>query len=169
MLLGLIFLNVKFWARSHLVPSVFAVMSQPSTKLDACDTLWLLETHIAFVSLQPRLSAIVLHFLLSLSWLHLFQLGFFLLQFASELLNSIRLIKKFFHNLVSSAVGLVLVFIVSPGFLFFRLFQKYGTNSDLLITHGAAGLSNLCTFFFQKILFYFLKCACKSINVNHLE
>lgn len=67
-----------------------------------------LRSHIAFTCLQLRLNAIVvLHFLLLLSWLHLFLLYFFfLLWFSSELLNLSSWIKEFFHNL--SVVQLVL-------------------------------------------------------------
>lgn len=65
MLLGLTFLNVKFLARSYLVPSVFAVMPEPSRKLDICNIVAAVGIHTPFANLQPRLSdMIVFHFFL---------------------------------------------------------------------------------------------------------
>lgn len=93
--------------------------------------------------------------------------------------KSIQLDHGFFSQPVSSAVGLVSAFIVSHEFLYFRPFQKYGTTSDLLITHGASSLSNLCTFVFQRIIFnlFFLKMYFKTykhklsgiVILNYLE
>lgn len=125
-----------------------------------------LRTHTAFASLQLSSSAIVSHFLLSLSYPHFFCLVCCCCccfcsppppppsLILSELLSLSSWIKEFFHNLVRSAIGLLLVFTGSPGFLYFRPFQKYGTNSVLLITHGASSLSNLCTFFLQKTFLF---------------
>lgn len=85
MLLGLTFLNVKFLARSYLVPSVFAVMPEPSRKLDGCNIVAAVGIHTPLANLQPRLSdMIVFHFFLSLFWLHLILLYFLLLEFSSE-------------------------------------------------------------------------------------
>ena len=65
--------------------------------------------------------------------------------------------RSFFTTL--SVVQLVLLWFLLCllGSFTLDLFRNYGTNSDLLMTHGTSNLSNLCTFFFQDF-FFSLKC-----------